>query len=54
MMKELNLIQENNLNKWNKQKMRLYKNMENIVGIVIETLYYLMNMNLLAFRVDIT
>ena len=34
--------------------MKLYKNMLKIVGIVIETLYYHMNMNFLAFHVDIT
>ena len=34
--------------------MKLYKNKLNIVGIVIETLYYHMNMNLLVSHVDIT
>ena len=31
--------------------MKLFKNMLSIVGIVIETIYYLMNMNGLAFHV---
>ena len=34
--------------------MKLLKNMENVVGIVIEILYYHLNMNLLASHVDIT
>ena len=37
-----------NLKKRHKQKMKLYKNMPNVVGIVIETLYTPMNMNLHA------
>ena len=31
--------------------MKLYKNRPNVVGIVIETLYYHMNMNGLVFHV---
>ena len=31
--------------------MKLYKNMPNVVGIVIETLYYHMNKNGLVFHV---
>ena len=34
--------------------MKLYKNMANFVGIVIETYYYHKNMNGLAFHADIT
>ena len=34
--------------------MKLYKNMENVMGIVIEILYYHTNMNLLASHADIT
>ena len=34
--------------------MKLYKNMEKIVVIVIEIFYYNMNMNLLVSHVDIT
>ena len=34
--------------------MKLYKIMPNVVGIVIETLYYHTNMNLLVSHVDIT
>ena len=34
--------------------MNQLKNMENVVGIVIETLYYHMNMNLLVSHVDST
>ena len=34
--------------------MKLYKSMENIADIVIETLYYHTNMNLLAFHADST
>ena len=34
--------------------MKLYKNMPNVVGIVIETLYYHMNMNLVVSHVDST
>ena len=34
--------------------MKLYKNMEKIAGIVIEILYYHMNMSGLVFHVDIT
>ena len=34
--------------------MKLLKNMANVVGIVIEILYFLTNMNLIAFRGDIT
>ena len=34
--------------------MKFYKNMPNVVGIVIETLYYVMNMNKLVLFVDIT
>ena len=34
--------------------MKLYKNMAKDAGVVIETLYYHMNMNLLAFHADIT
>ena len=34
--------------------MKLLKNMENVVGIVIEILYNHMNMILLASHVDIT
>ena len=34
--------------------MKLYQNMENVEGIVIETLYYHMNMNLLVLFVVIT
>ena len=33
--------------------MKLYKNREKIAGIVIEILYYHMNMNLLVSHVDI-
>ena len=32
--------------------MKLYKNIENVVGIVIETLHYHLNMNLLVSHVD--
>ena len=34
--------------------MKLYKNMANVAGIVIETVYYLMNMKGLPFQVVIT
>ena len=34
--------------------MKLYKKMPNVVGIVIEILYFHTNMNLLVFHVDIT
>ena len=34
--------------------MNLYKKMEKIADIVIETLFYHTNMNSLAFHVDIT
>ena len=42
------------LKKWNYQKMKLYKNIPNVVGIVIETHYYHKNMNLLVSHVDST
>ena len=34
--------------------MKLYKNMENVVGIVTETLYFNTNMNLLVSHADST
>ena len=34
--------------------MKLYKNMENVVGIVIEIRYFHMNTNLLVSHEDIT
>ena len=39
------------LNKWNYQKTKLLKNMVNVVGIVIETLFFHTNKNLLASHV---
>ena len=34
--------------------MKSFKKMANTAGIVIETLFFQMNMNLLAFHADIT
>ena len=51
-MKELNLIQKYN-KKWNYARMKLLKNMVNIVDIVIEILFYHTNMNGLEYHVDI-
>ena len=34
--------------------MKLYKNMENIVVITIDSVFFRTNMNLLAFHADIT